>query len=113
MPNTTGTNQLVVGMTALEPGSVWNTMPCHVHTRRMEAYLYFNLDPAHRVFHFMGEPQTRPAISLVANEEAVLAPNWSIHCGCRHLELRLRLGHGRRQCRVHRHGPGARGYDLR
>ncbi|MFY8150518.1 MAG: 5-dehydro-4-deoxy-D-glucuronate isomerase, partial [Hyphomicrobiales bacterium] len=81
MPNTTGTNQLVMGMTALEPGSVWNSMPCHTHTRRMEAYLYFNLDPAHRVFHFMGEPtQTRHL--LVANEQAVISPNWSIHCGC-------------------------------
>ena len=81
MPNTTGTNQLVMGMTALEPGSVWNSMPCHTHTRRMEAYLYFNLDPAHRVFHFMGEPQQTRHL-LVANEQAVIAPNWSIHCGC-------------------------------
>jgi 4-deoxy-L-threo-5-hexosulose-uronate ketol-isomerase len=81
MPNSTGTNQLVMGMTALEPGSVWNSMPCHTHTRRMEAYLYFALDPAHRVFHFMGEPtQTRHL--LVANEQAVISPNWSIHCGC-------------------------------
>jgi 4-deoxy-L-threo-5-hexosulose-uronate ketol-isomerase len=81
MPNTTGTNQLVMGMTALEPGSVWNSMPCHTHTRRMEAYLYFNLDPAHRVFHFMGEP-TETRHLLVANEQVVIAPNWSIHCGC-------------------------------
>lgn len=81
MPNTTGTNQLVMGMTALEPGSVWNSMPCHTHTRRMEAYLYFNLDPAHRVFHFMGEP-TETRHLLVANEQVVISPNWSIHCGC-------------------------------
>jgi len=81
MPNTTGTNQLVMGMTALEPGSVWNSMPCHTHTRRTEAYLYFNLDPAHRVFHFMGEPQQTRHL-LVANEQAVISPNWSIHCGC-------------------------------
>ncbi len=81
MPNTTGTNQLVMGMTALEPGSVWNSMPCHTHTRRMEAYLYFDLDPAHRVFHFMGQPQETRHI-LVANEQAVISPNWSIHCGC-------------------------------
>lgn len=81
MPNSTGTNQLVMGMTALEPGSVWNSMPCHTHTRRMEAYLYFNLDPAHRVFHFMGEP-TETRHLLVANEQAVISPNWSIHCGC-------------------------------
>lgn len=81
MPNTTGTNQLVMGMTALEPGSVWNSMPCHTHTRRMEAYLYFDLDPAHRVFHFMGEP-TETRHLLVANEQAIISPNWSIHCGC-------------------------------
>ena len=81
MPNTTGTNQLVMGMTALEPGSVWNSMPCHTHTRRMEAYLYFDLDPAHRVFHFMGEPSETRHL-LVANEQAVISPNWSIHCGC-------------------------------
>ncbi len=81
MPDTTGTNQLVMGMTALEPGSVWNSMPCHTHTRRMEAYLYFDLDPAHRVFHFMGEPRETRHL-LVANEQAVISPNWSIHCGC-------------------------------
>lgn len=81
MPDTTGTNQLVMGMTTLEAGSVWNSMPCHTHTRRMEAYLYVDLDPAHRVFHFMGEPQQTRHI-LVANEQAVISPNWSIHCGC-------------------------------
>lgn len=81
MPNTTGTNQLVMGMTALEPGSVWNSMPCHTHTRRMEAYLYFNLAPEARVFHFMGEP-TETRHLLVANEQAIISPNWSIHCGC-------------------------------
>ncbi|MFN3672881.1 MAG: 5-dehydro-4-deoxy-D-glucuronate isomerase [Bosea sp. (in: a-proteobacteria)] len=81
MPNSTGTNQLVMGMTALEPGSVWNSMPCHTHTRRMEAYLYFDLDPAHRVFHFMGEP-TETRHLLVTNEQVVISPNWSIHCGC-------------------------------
>lgn len=81
MPNTTGTNQLVMGMTALEPGSVWNSMPCHTHTRRMEAYLYFNLAPEARIFHFMGEP-TETRHLLVANEQAIISPNWSIHCGC-------------------------------
>lgn len=72
--------QLVMGMTMLEEGSVWNTMPVHTHQRRMEAYLYFNLDDESVVFHLMGEPdQTRHLV--VRNEEAVLSPSWSIHSG--------------------------------
>jgi 4-deoxy-L-threo-5-hexosulose-uronate ketol-isomerase len=72
--------QLVMGMTTLEPGCVWNTMPVHTHPRRMEAYLYFDMAADSVVFHFMGEP-TETRHLVVRNEEVVLSPSWSIHSG--------------------------------
>ncbi len=80
LPGRAESCQLVMGLTTLKPGSVWNSMPCHTHERRMEVYLYFGMDGKSPLFHFMGQPiETRHIV--VRNEQAVISPSWSIHTG--------------------------------
>jgi len=80
-PGTMPTCQLVMGLTELEEGSVWNTMPAHTHQRRSEVYMYFNINPDSFVIHLLGEPaETRHII--IRNGQAVLSTSWSMHAGC-------------------------------
>ena len=80
-PDVLETCQLSMGMTVLETGSVWNTMPAHTHERRMEIYMYFEVPEDNVVFHMMGEGKETRHI-VMQNEQAVISPSWSIHCGC-------------------------------
>lgn len=80
LPGQVESCQLEMGMTSLEPGSVWNTMPSHTHDRRMEVYMYFELPEDAFVMHYMGEP-TETRHIVVRNEQAVISPSWSIHSG--------------------------------
>lgn len=73
-----GTCQLQMGLTELKPGSVWNTMPAHTHSRRIEAYFYFNVPEGNAICHLMGEPQEERVVWL-HNEQAIMSPEWSIH----------------------------------
>lgn len=79
-PDVLDTCQLLMGRTQLQPGNVWNTMPAHLHDRRMEAYLYFDMPEDAFVMHMMGRPQATRHM-IVRNQQAVLSPPWSIHCG--------------------------------
>jgi len=72
--------QLVMGVTLMAEGNVWNTMPPHTHERRMEVYLYFDIEESDRVFHLCGQPHETRHI-VVSNRQAVISPSWSIHCG--------------------------------
>ncbi len=79
-PDVLPTCQLLMGMTRLASGSVWNTMPAHTHDRRMEAYLYFDIAPDAMVVHMMGRPEETRHL-IMRNEQVAISPPWSIHCG--------------------------------
>ncbi len=80
-PDVLETCQLSMGLTQLEPGSVWNSMPANTHQRRMEIYTYFNIPEGNVVFHMMGQPQETRHL-VMHNFDAVISPSWSLHCGC-------------------------------
>jgi 4-deoxy-L-threo-5-hexosulose-uronate ketol-isomerase len=79
-PGAVESDQLVMGITEVQPGNVWNTMPAHTHVRRSEVYFYFDVGDEDVVFHLMGEPQETRNL-VVRDEEAILSPNWSLHAG--------------------------------
>ena len=97
------TCQLQMGLTTFRTGSVWNTMPVHVHERRMEAYFYFEVPDRQAVCHFMGQPQETRHI-WVNNEEAVISPNWSTSFGRWYRTIQFYMGNGRRKPQLRRYG---------
>ncbi len=102
------TCQLQMGMTELLPGSVWNTMPAHVHSRRMEAYFYFEVPEEHAVCHLMGEVEETRHIWMKGDQAIVAARRWSIHLAAEKLNYTFIWGDGRREPRLRRDAAGFR-----